>query len=310
VTIALAAASGCSLASPAPAGRPASPRSAQSVSRAPAASCGRPAAGRYLGLSVPRYSLITPTDQALGITANVASFYHGIGQAIDMSTIDALCARHVLPIIEIDTDAVPMTQIASGSQDSYLRNLARQFAASGTPVGLDLDHEFNGPWWAWGFRHATPAQFVAAWRHVVGVFRANGATDVLWIWNPSTTMPGTTVADLGPWYPGDDYVNWVGLDGYFYSPAETYASVFGDTISQVRAITGHPMIIMETGANPASGRPRAIASLFQGAARTPGLLGLIYFDYDKSPVHDWYLNDDPSARAVFKSAAAAYLSAG
>jgi hypothetical protein len=104
-------------------------------------------------------------------------------------------------------------------------------------------------------------------------------------------------------------VNWVGLDGYFYGPTQNYATVFDYTISQVRSITKDPMIIMETGANPVSGRPRAIANIFQSAAKTPGLLGLIYFDFDKNSVHNWYINNDPSARAAFKAGAAAYLKA-
>jgi hypothetical protein len=52
---------------------------------------------------------------------------------------------------------------------------------------------------------------------------------------------------------------------------------------------------LETGDSPDSGRPRAISSLFQGVEKTPGLLGLIYFDYDKTAVHNWYINNDPPA---------------
>ena len=175
-------------------------------------------------------------------------------------------------------------------------------------MGVVFDHEFNGPWFDWGWQHATPAQFVAAWRHIVTLFRNYGATNVIWIWNPNVTTR-YTAPDLQAWYPGDAYVNWVGLDGYFYATTDTFASVFSPTISQIRAFTKRPQIIMETGANPASGRPRVITSIFQGAEKTPGLLGMIYFDFDKTSVHNWYINNDPSALSAFRAGASSYLGA-
>ena len=47
---------------------------------------------------------------------------------------------------------------------------------------LSFGHEMNGNWYSWGNTNSTPAQFIAAWRHVVTVFRAVGATNVKWLW--------------------------------------------------------------------------------------------------------------------------------
>ena len=52
-------------------------------------------------------------------------------------------------------------------------------------VAIDFDHEFNGAWSEWGYTHESARTFVAAWRHVVTVFRRNDATDVAWVWNPA-----------------------------------------------------------------------------------------------------------------------------
>jgi hypothetical protein len=50
--------------------------------------------------------------------------------------------------------------------------------------------------------------------------------------------------------------------------------LFGATITDVRALTGDPILIAETGAVPAAGRPAKITDLFAGI-RQYGLLGLL-----------------------------------
>jgi hypothetical protein len=311
VLIGLAAVSGCALTNPLTAIKEATkPAPTHVFAQSAETGCGKPAGGRYVGISVPHTALIAPTEQAMGITANVVSLYYSIGQAVDMNTVESLCAKHTMSILEFDSDTIPVSQITAGAADSYFKSLAQQLAIMHEPVGIDFDHEFNGKWYLWGYRYIAPAQYVAAWRHIVTLFRQNGAGNVIWIWNPNVTMgmPNTT-GDLQPWYPGNAYVNWVGLDGYYYEADQTYASIFNQTIGQVRALTKDPMIIMESGANPVSGRVRAIANLFNGAEKTPGLLGIIYFDYDKKSIRDWYLNNDPSALAAFRAGATAFLKA-
>jgi mannan endo-1,4-beta-mannosidase len=225
-----------------------------------------------------------------------------------MQAIASLCAQHMFPVIELDDATHSLAQIASGVDDKALEGYALTLGTMQTPVGIVFDHEFNGPWFPWGYTHVQPADFVAAWRHIVTIFRDQGATNVTWIWNPNVASEGTA-PDLQAWYPGDAYVSWVGVDGYFYLTTDTYTSVFDHTFTEVRAFTKRPLFIAETGANPASGRSRAITSIFQGIEKTPGLLGMIYFDYDKTSLHNWYINNDPAALAAFKTGASGYLGA-
>jgi mannan endo-1,4-beta-mannosidase len=301
--------SGCSFINPVTAVKEAtSAAPKQSIGPVAKDSCAKPANGKYLGLSVSSPNLFVPTERAMGITANVVTKYYSIGDAISIQAIASLCAEHILPIIELDSDSMSVAKIANGSEDKYFTSLALQIGALQSPVGIDLNHEFNGPWFGWGFKDVTSGQFVAAWRHIVTLFRDNGASNVIWIWNPNVMSQGT-LPNLKPWYPGDAYVNWVGLDGYFYSSNDSYASVFDYTVDHIRSFTKVPMLIVETGANPTSGRARAINSIFQGVEKMPGILGLIYFDYDKTTTHNWYINNDPSALTAFKADAAAYMNA-
>lgn len=274
--------------------------------------CGTPPpGGHFVGYSVqgfpPAMAPLKSLEKDTGVDADVASFYINLGTKLDTRSIMSMCAEHILPILEIDTTkASQFQQIIDGDDDSVLDNYALELGTAGIPIAIDFDHEFNGQWFAYGEDFATASEFVAAWRHVVDVFDKYHDTNIIWIWNPNVDMGGMTVANLAPWYPGNKYVTWIGLDGYFYKTTYTWENTFQVTMNQINGFTHKPFFIVETGANPASGRTRAIESLFRGAASTPDLLGLIWFDYDKATDHDWYINNDPSALSVFHTLAAKY----
>jgi Glycosyl hydrolase family 26 len=262
---------------------------------------------RYVGFSVPGYppnpDNLVALEDAARVQATAVSFYMSLGKKLDISAISSLRSSGTLPIVEIDSDKISLREITVGTEDPVLRSYAKQIASVRGTVAVDFDHEFNGPWFEWGYTHESAVTFVAAWRHVVTIFRRSGATNVAWIWNPNVSSSSTT--PIIPWYPGDAWVTMVGLDGYFYTPQATFGSVFGPTLSQVRNFTHHPVFIMETGANPSAHRAAQINDLFAGA-RKAGIVGVIWFDYHKYTSHNWSINNDPAALAAFRKAAEAY----
>lgn len=82
-----------------------------------------------------------------------------------------------------------------------------------SPGHPQLRTRANGPWCHWGWTR-TPAQtWVAAWRHVVRVFRAAGATNVTWMLTLNVAFPNS--GPVSAHWPGASYVDWVGIDGYY-----------------------------------------------------------------------------------------------
>ena len=86
---------------------------------------------------------------------------------------------------------------------------------------LRLAHEPNGDWYTWSEHYDrgapipgnTAATYVRAWRHVHALFAAAGAANVAWVWSPNLRdYPAGNRADR--YYPGDDVVDWVGIDAY------------------------------------------------------------------------------------------------
>ncbi len=72
-------------------------------------------------------------------------------------------------------------------------------------------HEMNGTWYPWS-GSATASTYVAAWRHIVSLFRADGVTNVQWVWSPNV-QEGSKYP-ISPYFPGDEWIDYVGLDGY------------------------------------------------------------------------------------------------
>ena len=200
----------------------------------------------------------------------------------------------------LDPSYASVAAIAHGNYDNYLRSYADSVRHFGHAVIIGFGHEMNAPWYSWGYPHVRPATFVAAWQHIVRLFRDQGADNATWLWTINTDLPRS--GPIARWWPGSAYVTWVGVDGYFYRPSDTFASVFGTTIRQVRTFTRKPVLLAETAAGPAAGQPAKIESLFAGLRRERAL-GLVWFDEDQHAGiyhQDWRLDGGTPAAAAFR----------
>lgn len=200
-------------------------------------------------------------------------------------------------VIQIQPNAQPLRAIAAGRYDLWIRTYASEVRAFGHPVIIGFAHEMNGGWYPWGKQ---PGAFVAAWRHIVTLFRQQGATNVTWLWTPNVVSKYPR--SLRHYWPGSKYVNWVGLDGYYYHSADRFQQIFGPSIREVRKLTHAPILLSETAVGTLAGQARLIPNLCAGVGRYH-LLGLIWFDVHQHhpPVHqDWRLEGHPAAIAAFR----------
>jgi mannan endo-1,4-beta-mannosidase len=259
----------------------------------------------YLGVYVPSMPTsdagLTAFGSQTGIRPNVAVYYSGWLEPFQTRFAEEVTARGAVPLVQIDPEGISLAAIAHGRYDSYLRSYALAVRLLGHPLIISFGHEMNGDWYSWGNGKASPADFVAAWRHIVGVFHAWGAFNVTWLWTVNSLSGGPGhAATPAAWWPGASYVNWVGIDGYYYYRGESFRTLFGDTISVIRHFTNDPVLIPETGIAPTAGKATTIPGLFAGAL-SAGLLGVVYFD--ARGYRDWRLDGDPSALAAFGKAA-------
>jgi Glycosyl hydrolase family 26 len=263
--------------------------------------------GSYVGVyadGVPAsYAKVAAFTNATGIRPRLVSYYSGWLEPFSTAFATTVATHGAVPLVQIDPTDVNLAAIASGQYDSYLTAYAKAVRAYEHPVILSFGHEMNAYWYSWGFGSTSAADFVAAWRHIVTLFRDLGARNVTWMWTVNIIDARAGIAAPGRWWPGKSYVTWVGIDGYYTERSMTFAGLFGPTVTAIRELTGDPILISETSVVPAAGQPEKIPDLFAGVHRY-GLLGLIWFDDVTS--YDYRITS-PAAIAAFRRAVKAYI---
>lgn len=238
-----------------------------------------------------------------GRQPNLVGYYSGWKERFATSFADMVHRHGGVTILQWDPTSASVSKIAAGGYDAYLRAFADSVRDFGHAVVIGFGHEMNARWYSWGYGHVPPRTFVAAWRHIVWLFRRQGADNVTWLWTINADQP--TTGPVFSWWPGDGYVNWVGIDGYYYRPSDSFASVFGRTIAQVRSFTHKPVLLSETAVGPKAGQAVKIPGLFAGM-RQYQTLGLVWFDiaqHDGIYHQNWRLEANSAAEAAFRYAA-------
>lgn len=249
-----------------------------------------------------------------------------------------------------DTANLPfnLLSIKDGLHDDYIRSYARGIKELGMPIIVRLAHEMNGDWYPWSeiqnkdhdgngllddcdvapyaddtkgidpkcsINGNGPGQFREMWQHVHQVFAEEGANDLtIWLWAPNRvnniTNPVIHQPTIERFYPGDQYVDWVGMSGYLrYSDRDdppTFDMTFGDTLTQLQATapTKH-VFLAEIGATELNGtKAQWVDSLFDGLARNRDIIsGFAWFSLtvsamkgDEVQTNDWRINSTGPAR--------------
>ena len=260
--------------------------------------------GVYEAGALHTYQPIGDFTHAIGRQPNLVGYYSGWREPFQTSFAERVRGHGATTILQWDPTLASVPEIADGAYDSYLRSFAERVRGFGHPVVIGFGHEMNAYWYSWGYGHLPAPVFVAAWRHIVTLVRAQHADNVTWLWTLQADEAGT--GPIASWWPGAQYVTWVGIDGYYYGPSETFFSIFSKTIAQVRAFTGLPVLLAEVAVGPEAGQAAKIPDLFAGM-RQYGMLRLVWFDiaqHQGTYHQDWHIEDNPAAERAFRRAAA------
>ena len=187
---------------------------------------------------------------------------------------------------------------------------------AGLPIALRFNHEMNGYWYPWSEQANgnSPGEYARAWRHVHDRFTAIGAENVVWIWSPNVVSAVKDIS-LAKLYPGDAYVDWSGLSGYYRRPVPgavaSFTNTFGASLTALRAATKKPIFITEVGVTENGGnKPAWIKSMFAALPANPDIIGFTWFNLtvtaipnkEKMPItNDWSLDSTASSLAAFKA---------
>lgn len=228
----------------------------------------------------------------------------GAYQQFDPRLLDQFQTRGIMPGLTWDASKGPALNkdqpdfswkaIISGKHDAYIHQVAKAAAAYRYPFLLRTLHEMDGPWYPWGYNvngNTNPADYVAAWKHIVNIFRQEGATNVQFVWCPAAGVLTPSLLDkygdiLKQMYPGDDYVDWAGLDGYSNladNKVRSLQDVFQPTYQFLKSFTHRPMMFFEVGSVENPNDPMAKANWI-----TQGFLTTIPTVFPDVKIVNWF----------------------
>jgi hypothetical protein len=257
-----------------------------------------PAAGGTSPANVAPYT--ATLEQQAGRTLALHMHYYGWGTGAatvagstpafpDQAMTDDIAAGRTPVVTWSCSGTNSVVGTASPTVDVNAYNLivatAQAVKAFGAPVFLRWNWEMNlvsnNKCMDSGTSAQQEAGYIAAWQNIYNIFKAQGVTNVSWLWNPAGASADPTSI---PYYPGNAYVDWIGFDGYDKVNAYDFGGVFSHFYQQVQAY-GKPILIAETGECSGVQQTYLNSAVAEIAGRSntggysfPLVAGFMYFD--------------------------------
>ncbi|MEO6348721.1 MAG: glycosyltransferase family 2 protein, partial [Aquaticitalea sp.] len=138
--------------------------------------------------------------------------------------------------------------IASGYFDEFIKQFATRIKSLERPVFLRFAHEFDNPFYPWyDSRDSAADDFKTAWIHTWNLFKQEGATNVIWVYNP---WKAEHVRDF---FPGDMYVDWISANILNYAKQDQpekyydFKTLYGSFHTEINKLGDYPVMISEFG---------------------------------------------------------------
>jgi hypothetical protein len=143
----------------------------------------------------------------------------------DIESINRLFSRGYQPMITLEMQYLKvgkkvrqpsLQEISSGKYDRFLTTWAKTIKKVNGNVWVRILHEFNGDWYPWCISRNgnDPKLFVNAYRHIHDILKQE-AGNIKFIWCPnSVSVPQESWNFVMDAYPGDEYVDYTGIDVY------------------------------------------------------------------------------------------------
>lgn len=193
-------------------------------------------------------------------------------------------------------------EILSGRMDPYIEHFAMDAKAYGKNIILVPFPEMNLNEEAWGFgnNNNTADKFIVAWKHTKDIFYRVEAQNVKFgLAYNHVSIPDQKGNDLADYYPGDEYVDYVGVDGFnFGDPWQNFDEIFAQALKEVKA-HGKPIYIFSTASAAGSKKADWVRDAFIQMPKY-GIEGWIWFNVHKE--QDWRIDSDKESLEAFKNA--------
>lgn len=211
----------------------------------------------------------------------------------------------------------PFLDIYRGRLDGELRAFARQAAEWGHPFLFRLNNEMNSDWTSYSgvVNLCDPQLFAGVWQRICRIFREEGATNCLWIYNPNDrNAPPSKWNDSLAYYPGNDYVQLLGVTGYnngtYYTQWNEQWRGFTQIYDEIQGLyaphfSAFPWIVTEFASSSVGGDKVAwIDDMFAHIGDYPNIKIAVWFSYadfdGDVPARPYWLDETEETLAAFR----------
>ncbi len=221
------------------------------------------------------------------LARNIVSMYQAWPDRPDVDYLAEIYRSGRIPMITwepwIESDSSGQSvfaRINGGELDDFIADQAEYYAALRQPLLMRFAHEMDNPNYPWSMNGALdPEEFRAAWRHVVQLFNKHGATNVSWVYNPWKSDV------LDDYFPGGEFVDWIGVTLLDYGPhldstSYSFTSLYEPFHLKLDAYPGVPVMLAEFGSLSADRAGWVEDALLSIEEKFPEIRAVVYFQSD------------------------------
>jgi mannan endo-1,4-beta-mannosidase len=204
-----------------------------------------------------------------------------------------------------------LENIYRGNFDPYIRFWAKNLRAIQGKVFLRPMHEMNGNWYPWcgTTNQNRPAEYIRAWRYIVEVFADEKVDNVEWVWCPyAVSVPEISENAPSAYFPGDDYVDWLAIDGYNWGDTRdgsnwtSLGDLFRPAYQTLADLSEKPLMIAEVGCAESGGdKAKWMEEAFQTLREDFTRVEVVVW-FNTRKECDWRIDSSPDSLVAFKKA--------
>ena len=220
-------------------------------------------------------------------------------------------------IPELNKEKKILHYITQGTFDHYIKKMALKIKNHEDPVFLRFAHEFDNPDYPWSRKgENTPEEFKKAWQYVYHKFQELRVQNVIWVWNPWKDIA------VESYYPGDDYVDWIGVTLLNYGELNSdskwheFESLYNPFHEKFKKLSYKPVMIAEMGTLNMKGNKKTwFKNAFKAIdSKYKEINGVVFFNssfdknipknnsnYTNEFLHWSFSNFDPKSFSFFKN---------
>ena len=239
-------------------------------------------------------------EQLVGKQANLVVLFWAFGDEFPTYYSDMIGARGQTLVLFWEPDT-HYQAIIDGKLDASIAAFAEGAHRYGYPVILVPFNEMNLNETVWGYGQLgnTPQKFVEAWRHIHDFFVGVNNVQFGLAYN-NVSIPDVPDNAFDRYYPGDAYVDIVGVDGFnFGDPWVSFDDTFNESLVAL-TVYGKPIMLFSLASTPGPSRPAWIRDgLGSVMDQFPSIIGWTWFNVRKE--RDWRVQADSASLDAFRA---------